>query len=161
MYAVIKTGGKQYRVKEGDVLSVERFEAEKGQTINLDKVLLVEDGNNIQVGRPYLERAVVKAEVLENYKDEKVIVFKKKRRKGYRRTKGHRQLLTKIKITGIFPETAVVEEEKPKAEAVTAAPKRARKKETSEAQEKPATKKTARAPRTTEKKATKKSAKED
>jgi ribosomal protein L21 len=65
MFAVIKTGGKQYRVKEGDILSIEKLEAEQGQTINFDQVLLLEDGDNIQVGAPYLEKAVVKAEVLE------------------------------------------------------------------------------------------------
>lgn len=141
MFAVIKTGGKQYRVKEGDILSVEKLEAEQGQTVNFDQVLLVEDGDNIQVGTPYLEKALVKAEVLETYKDDKVIVFKKKRRKGYRRTKGHRQLLTKVKIAGIYPDGGGVEAEKP---AEKTASKKTRKTEAAEPEGKATVKKTTR-----------------
>jgi large subunit ribosomal protein L21 len=141
MFAVIKTGGKQYRVKEGDILSVEKLEAEKGQTVDFDQVLLLEDGENIQVGQPYLDKVVVRAEVIEDYKDEKVIVFKKKRRKGYRRKKGHRQLLTKVKIAGIYPDGAPLSSEKPEAEET---PKKARKKAAEAAEEKPATKKATR-----------------
>jgi len=138
MFAVIKTGGKQYRVKVGDVLSVEKLEAEKGQVVHFDQVLLLEDGSQVQVGTPHLEKARVAAEVLDDYKGEKVIVFKKKRRKGYRRKKGHRQLLTKVRISGIYPEGQAVETEKPAAEA---APKKPRKKETTVKAEKPAAKK--------------------
>ena len=141
MFAVIKTGGKQYRVKEGDILSIEKLEAEQGQTINFDQVLLLEDGDNIQVGAPYLEKAVVKAEVLEAYKNEKVIVFKKKRRKGYRRTKGHRQLLTKVKIAGIYSDGGKVEAEK---SAVKVASKKTRKTEAAESEGKATVKKSAR-----------------
>ncbi len=118
MYAVIQTGGKQYRVKEGDVLSVEKLKAEKGQTVDLDQVLLIEDGKKILVGTPVVENAVVRIEVLENYKDEKVIVFKKKKRKQYRRTKGHRQELTKIQIEGIYSDKSSIRSaagKKPKA----------------------------------------------
>ncbi|MBC7363259.1 MAG: 50S ribosomal protein L21 [Candidatus Aminicenantes bacterium] len=141
MFAVIKTGGKQYRVKEGDILSVEKLEAEKGQTVDFDQVLLLEDGDSIQVGQPYLDKVVVKAEVIENYKDEKVIVFKKKRRKGYRRKKGHRQLLTKVKITGIYPDSVPVSDEKTEKEA---AAKKSRKKAAEAGEEKLATKKATR-----------------
>ncbi|MGB9836312.1 MAG: 50S ribosomal protein L21 [Candidatus Saccharicenans sp.] len=141
MFAVIKTGGKQYRVKEGDILSVEKLEAEKGQVVDFDQVLLLEDGENILVGQPYLDRAVVRAEVIEAYKDEKVIVFKKKRRKGYRRKKGHRQLLTKVKIEGIYPDGAPAAGEKSEVEA---APKKTRKKTTEAGEEKPAVKKSTR-----------------
>ena len=101
MYAVILTGGKQYRVKEGDVLSVEKLNIEPGRKAQFDRVLLIEDGDDILVGTPVLDNAMVLALVLENYKDEKVLVFKKKRRKQYRRTRGHRQPLTKIRIARI------------------------------------------------------------
>ncbi|MBC7348777.1 MAG: 50S ribosomal protein L21 [Candidatus Aminicenantes bacterium] len=138
MFAVIKTGGKQYRVKVGDVLSVEKLEAEKGQLVHFDQVLLLEDDSQIQVGTPYLEKARVAAEVLDDYKGGKVIVFKKKRRKGYRRKKGHRQLMTKVRISGIYPEGPAVETEKPAAEA---AQKKARKKETTARAAKTAAKK--------------------
>jgi large subunit ribosomal protein L21 len=107
MYAVILTGGKQYRVKEGDLLSVEKLEAGNGETIHFDRVLLIEDGENVLVGTPVLENAVVRAEVIETYKDEKVLVFKKKRRKQFRRTRGHRQQLTKVRVGGIFPDKSV------------------------------------------------------
>ncbi|MCX8161012.1 MAG: 50S ribosomal protein L21 [Candidatus Saccharicenans sp.] len=157
MFAVIKTGGKQYRVKEGDILSVEKLEAEKGQVVHFDQVLLLEDGEQVQVGTPYLEKARVAAEVLEDYKDEKVIVFKKKRRKGYRRKKGHRQLLTKVRISGIYPEGQAVEGEKPAAEP---APRKTRKKETTTEAEKPATGKEAPAARKTAKKETTSKSKE-
>lgn len=151
MFAVIKTGGKQYRVKEGDIFSVEKLEAEKGQVVYFDQVLLLEDGQQVQVGTPYLEKARVAAEVLEDYKDEKVIVFKKKRRKGYRRKKGHRQLLTRVRISGIYPEGQAVEGEKPAAEP---APKKTRKKETAARAKKPAASKAASAARKTAKKET-------
>lgn len=98
MYAVIKTGGKQYRVKEGDVLEIEKLGAEKGQKVNFDQVFLIEDEGRVLVGTPVVENAVVRAEVVENFKGDKVLIFKKKRRKQYRRTKGHRQELTKVRI---------------------------------------------------------------
>jgi large subunit ribosomal protein L21 len=101
MYAVIVTGGKQYRVKEGDVLAVEKLDLEPGRKAQFDRVLLIEDGANVQVGTPVLDNAMVLALILENFKDEKVLVFKKKRRKQYRRTRGHRQQLTRVRITKI------------------------------------------------------------
>src|SRR5512135_3168841 len=104
MHAVILTGGKQYRVKQGDVLSVEKLEVENGHTYDFGQVLLVEDGENVLIGTPVLEGALVRAEVVETYKDEKVLVFKKKRRKQFRRTRGHRQQLTKVRIAGIYPD---------------------------------------------------------
>ncbi|MCR4396467.1 MAG: 50S ribosomal protein L21 [Candidatus Saccharicenans sp.] len=151
MFAVIKTGGKQYRVKVGDVLSVEKLEAEKGQVVHFDQVLLLEDGSQVQVGTPYLEKARVAAEVLDDYKGEKVIVFKKKRRKGYRRKKGHRQLLTRVRISGIYPEGQAVETEQPATEAVT---KKVAKKETTAKAKKPAAKKESGTARKTTKKET-------
>ncbi len=104
MYAVILTGGKQYRVKEGDVLSVEKLDLAPGRKAQFDKVLLIEDGDAVLVGTPVLDNAMVLGLVLENFRDEKVIVFKKKRRKQYRRTRGHRQSLTKVRITRIAPD---------------------------------------------------------
>ena len=101
MYAVILTGGKQYRVTEGDVLAVEKLDLEPGRKAHFDRVLLVEDGETVHVGAPVLDNAMVLGLVLENFKDEKVLVFKKKRRKQYRRTRGHRQQLTKVRITRI------------------------------------------------------------
>ena len=104
MHAVILTGGKQYRVTEGDVLAIEKLDLEPGRKAQFDQVLLVEDGETIQVGTPVLDNAMVLGLVLENFKDEKVLVFKKKRRKQYRRTRGHRQQLTKVRITRITPD---------------------------------------------------------
>ncbi len=101
MYAVILTGGKQYRVKEGDVLAVEKLDLEPGRKAQFDRILLIEDGGAVQVGTPVLDNAMVLGLVLENFKDEKVIVFKKKRRKQFRRTRGHRQQLSKVRITKI------------------------------------------------------------
>jgi len=117
MYAVIKTGGKQYRVKEGDLLETEKLGAEKGQKINFDQVLLIEDEGRVLVGTPIVENALVRAEVLENIKGDKVLIFKKKRRKQYRRTKGHRQELTKVRIEKIHPDTKLVPAEELKVEA--------------------------------------------
>jgi len=108
MYAVILTGGKQYRVKEGDVLSIEKLDLAPGRKAHLDRVLLIEDGDTVQVGTPVLDNAMVLGLVLENYRDEKVIVFKKKRRKQYRRTRGHRQSLTKVRITRIVADRGLI-----------------------------------------------------
>lgn len=103
MYAVIKTGGKQYRVAKGDVIKVERLDGDVGQTVALDHVLMVggEDGAEPTIGTPRLAGARVTAEVLEQGKAPKVIVFKKKRRKNYRRKRGHRQLQTVLRIQEI------------------------------------------------------------
>jgi len=108
MYAVILTGGKQYRVKEGDVLAIEKLDLQPGRKAQFDRVLLIEDGETIQVGTPVLDSAMVLGLVLENFKDEKVLVFKKKRRKQYRRTRGHRQQLTKVRITRISPDRTLL-----------------------------------------------------
>ncbi len=122
MHAVIQTGGKQYRVKEGDVLSVEKLEADNGQKFNFENVLLIEDGETVLVGTPVLANALVRAEVVETYKDEKVLVFKKKRRKQYRRTRGHRQQLTKVKVERIIPDKTQVPAEELKIEKPKPAP---------------------------------------
>lgn len=101
MFAVIKTGAKQYRIQEGDVLCVERLNKEKGEKFTFTDVLLVEDGKKTLIGTPFVENALVKAEIIENLKDEKVIVFKKRRREQYKRKRGHRQELTRIRIEEI------------------------------------------------------------
>lgn len=102
MFAIIQTGGKQYRVSPGDILRVERLPGERGEVVSLKPVLLVADEENIQVGRPWLEGAEVKGEILRQGKAKKIIVFKKKRRKNYRRKYGHRQLYTALQIKEII-----------------------------------------------------------
>lgn len=101
MYAVVKCGGKQLKVSKGDTVNVERLEAEAGKSVTLDDVLLVGEGDKITVGTPTVKGATVKAKVLEQIRDKKVIVFKKKRRQNYRRKKGHRQYLTVLEIQEI------------------------------------------------------------
>ena len=101
MYAVVSTGGKQYRVQKGETLRVEKIPGEVGSKVTLDKVLLLADGENIRVGQPLLEKAAVQASIVEQDKAKKILVFKYKRRKRYRRKKGHRQPFTAIRIDGI------------------------------------------------------------
>jgi len=101
MYAIVQTGGKQYKVTPGDLLKVERLEANVGDKVELAPVLLVQDQDRLWVGKPVVEQAKVMAEVQQQARSRKVIVFKKKRRKNYRRTKGHRQSFTQLKITEI------------------------------------------------------------
>ena len=101
MFVVFKTGGKQYKVSEGDVIQVEKLDGNVGDTITLDQVLMVGEDEKVQVGAPVLEGRSVSAEIMDQFKDKKILVFKKRRRKKYRRTNGHRQQLTRLKITGI------------------------------------------------------------
>ena len=101
MYAVFKTGGKQYRATTGDVIKVEKIEAEKGATLELDQVLMVGEGEDVKIGAPFLEGGKVTVTVLDHGRREKIIVIKFKRRKNYRRQMGHRQYFTQIEITGI------------------------------------------------------------
>jgi len=122
MYAVIRTGGKQYRVKEGDVLEIDKLGAEKGRKVSFDQVLLIEEEGRVLVGTPIVENAVVRAEVLENMRGDKVLIFKKKRRKQYRRTRSHRQELTKVRIEKIHPDATLLPREEPKVEAPPAPP---------------------------------------
>lgn len=100
MYAVIATGGKQYKVSEGDVIKVEKLGVEAGQTYTFDKVLLV-SGDEVRVGAPTVEGATVEADVIGDTKGKKVIVYKYKRKTGYHKKNGHRQQLTAVKITKI------------------------------------------------------------
>jgi len=101
MFAVIRTGGKQYKVANGDVIRVEKLEAEAGTSITLEDVLMVYGDGKAQVGTPLVAGATVTAEVVEQTRSRKIIIFKKKRRQNYRRKNGHRQHLTVLKITGI------------------------------------------------------------
>ena len=100
-YAIIKTGGRQFRVAEGDTLDVDLLDIEPGKTATFGDVLFFADGKDVTQGNPLVSGAKVTAEVLEQRKDKKVIAFKYRRRKGYHRTVGHRRKLTRIKITGI------------------------------------------------------------
>ncbi len=102
MYAILKTGGKQHKVCTGDVIKIEKIEGTVGNDITFDEVLMVvDDDNKIDVGRPVLADAKVTAEIVKQSKDDKIIVFKMKRRKGYRTKNGHRQLITEVKIKDI------------------------------------------------------------
>lgn len=100
-YAIFKTGGKQYRVSAGDVIDVEKLEAEEGAELSFDTVLCTGDGDNASFGAPFLSGATVKATVKGQVRAKKVIAFKYKRRKGYHKTKGHRRQLTRLEITAI------------------------------------------------------------
>ena len=101
MYAVIKTGGKQYRVAAGEKLKIEQIPADIGADIVLDQVLLVADGDNLKLGRPLVTGATVQAKVLSQGRHDKVRIFKLRRRKHYQKHQGHRQNFTEIEITGI------------------------------------------------------------
>jgi large subunit ribosomal protein L21 len=101
MYAVVHTGGKQYKVEKGETLRIEKIPGEVGSAVSFDKVLMVADGEEIRIGQPVLENARVLASIVEQDKAKKVLVFKYKRRKRYRRKQGHRQPYTAIRIDGI------------------------------------------------------------
>jgi large subunit ribosomal protein L21 len=101
MYAVIATGGKQYKVQEGEILRVEKLDGEVGAPISFDQVLMVSDGETVQVGAPVLESMAVRGQIVEQGKAKKILVFKYKRRKRYRRKQGHRQPFTAIRIDAI------------------------------------------------------------
>ena len=101
MYAVIKTGGKQYRIQVGEKLKVEQIEAERGSELVLDQVLMVADGEKISMGNPFVEGATVSAKVLDQGRHDKIRIFKMRRRKHYQKHQGHRQNFTEIQITGI------------------------------------------------------------
>ncbi|MBF0381865.1 MAG: 50S ribosomal protein L21 [Magnetococcales bacterium] len=100
MYAVVRTGGKQYKVAVNDILRVESLSGDKGDEVTLDEVIMLSDDNGIKTGKE-LESAQVKGTIVSQMRDKKILVFKKNRRKNYRRTNGHRQNLTELKITSI------------------------------------------------------------
>ncbi len=101
MYAIVRTGGKQYQVAQGDQLRVETLAGNVGETVELNDILLVADGENVKIGQPQVEGAKVTATIVEQDKAKKVLVFKKKRRKGYKVKNGHRQQYTALRIDGI------------------------------------------------------------
>ncbi len=125
MYAVIETGGKQYRVQEGDVITIEKLNVEAGETVVFDKVLLMNDGKELKVGAPYLNEAVT-GSVVENGKGKKVIIFKYKAKKDYRKKQGHRQPYTMVKIESLTGEVkaAPAKEEVKEAKKVSASMKK-------------------------------------
>ena len=130
MFAVIKTGGKQYRVAANDKITIEKLPAEAGSTITFEEVLMVGDGDKATVGTPLVAGASVAGEVVEQTRGDKIFVFKKKRRKHYRRRAGHRQYLTVVKITDILtdgktaaPKAAAAEKAKTEKAAEKAAEK--------------------------------------
>ena len=101
MYAVIKTGGKQYRVAPGEQVRVERLPGEKGDSVSFEKVLLTSDDENVRVGEPYLQDARVMGRILRQDRNRKIVVLKYKKRKGYKRKRGHRQPFTLVRIEDI------------------------------------------------------------
>ncbi len=101
MYAVIKSGGKQHRVEAGEVLRLEKLDASEGETINFDKVMMIGEGENIQIGTPFVVGGAVTAEVVSHGRGDKITIIKMRRRKHYRRQAGHRQSFTEIKIKEI------------------------------------------------------------
>src|SRR5712691_10812736 len=127
MYAIVETGGKQYRVRPGDTVAVERLTGEPGDSLDLDRVLLVAgNGDPARVGSPGVDGAVVRAEVVEHIRGEKIIVFRYKSKVRYRRKTGHRQSLTRLRITDILLDgtssVAIAEERRPSAQPESAAP---------------------------------------
>lgn len=102
MYAVVKTGGKQYKVKEGDIIAIEKIDGNVGDTIELDEVLLIAHADTLKIGQPIVPDAKVVGSVVRQEKAKKIIIFKSKRRKGYRKKQGHRQRYTKLKINQII-----------------------------------------------------------
>ena len=101
MYAIIETGGKQYKVAQGDVVFIEKLDVNEGDTVTFDKVLMAGEGADVKVGTPVVEGATVTAKVLKNGKAKKVLVFKMKRKKNERKKRGHRQPFTKVEITAV------------------------------------------------------------
>ena len=149
MYAIVEIAGQQFKVEQDQQIFVHRLEAEEGSKIDFDKVLLMDDAGKINVGAPVIKGAKVTAKVLEHLKGDKVIVFKKKRRKGYKVKNGHRQYLTKLEILKIDAKAPSAKKAAPKKEAKPVAKKAPAKKT---AAKKPAAKK-APAKKTTAKKA--------
>jgi large subunit ribosomal protein L21 len=160
MYAIVEIAGQQFKVEKDQQLFVHRLEGKEGTKVSFDNVLLIDNKGKVNVGAPAITGANVSAKILEHLKDDKVIVFKKKRRKGYKVKNGHRQYLTKIQIEGISEKGGAkpaANKAEPKAEAKETAPKPAAKKPAAKketAAKKPAVKKAA--PKAAAKKTTKK-----
>jgi large subunit ribosomal protein L21 len=101
MYAVLRTGSKQYKVSKGDIITVEKLDGDEGSTVEFDEILMTGDGETYKIGTPTLPDAKVKGVILAQEKDKKIIVFKSKRRKGYKKKAGHRQEITRLQIEEI------------------------------------------------------------
>ena len=101
MFAIVESGGKQYKVSKGDIIEVDREGLETGETIKFDKVLLISDKKDTQIGKPFIENSIVEGKIKEHYRDKKISIIKFKRRKHYSRISGHRQNMTRIEITKI------------------------------------------------------------
>ena len=121
MYAVVNSGGKQYKVQQGQVLRVEKIPGDVGSPVTFERVLMLSDGENVSIGQPALDDVAVEGHIVEQGKAKKIIVFKYKRRKRYRRKKGHRQEFTAVRIDGIKAKAQKLSEttDEPKAEAET------------------------------------------
>ena len=117
MYAVVNSGGKQYKVQQGQILRVEKISGDVGNPVTFDRVLMFSDGENISIGQPALEDVAVAGHIVEQGKAKKIIVFKYKRRKRYRRTRGHRQVFTAVLIDSIKPKAKKSSETKDEPEA--------------------------------------------
>lgn len=160
MYAVVKTGGKQYRVAKDDKIVVDRMIGEDGDSVVLDQVLMMADGDKVTVGSPVIEGAAVGATVLRQTRGPKIMVFRRKRRKNFRRIRGHRQDLTLLQINEIAPDgklKAAPKKATAKSEA-SAAPKKAAKKTAAKTEAKAAPKKAAAKKTAAKKTAAKKAA---
>lgn len=120
MYAIIEACGKQYKVTEGDVVFFEKLDAEEGKKVTFDKVILVSDDKKVQIGSPYVKGIKVEGKVVSHGKGKKILVFKYKAKKNYRRTQGHRQPYTKVEITKIKMPTEKAEVKEASAKKATA-----------------------------------------
>lgn len=138
MYAIVEIAGQQFKVEEGRKIFVHRLDAEKDAIVEFDRVLLVEDNDKVLVGEPVIENYIVEGKVLDHVKGDKVIVFKMKRKKGYRVKNGHRQLFSQVEVIGIGEKGSIVRKETPKKEKVEKVAA-----ETAAAEEKPKVKKPA------------------
>jgi len=124
MYAVVNSGGKQYKIQQGEILRVEKISGDVGSPVTFDRVLMFSDGENVSIGQPLLDSVSVEGHIVEQGKAKKVIVFKYKRRKRYRRKNGHRQEFTAVQIDSIKAQgTKAPKAAEPKTEAKEAAPK--------------------------------------
>ncbi|MBL4586817.1 MAG: 50S ribosomal protein L21 [Flavobacteriales bacterium] len=150
MYAVVDIAGQQFKVEKNTKVFAHRLEGKEGSKVTFDKVLLLEDGGKVSVGAPTLSGATVTAKIIAHLKDEKVIVFKKKRRKGYQKQNGHRQAITELLIEGISAKGAATKAA-PKAEAKPAAEKVEKKATAPKAEAKPKAEKKEAAPKAEEK----------
>ena len=101
MYAVVKTGGKEYRISQGDLIRVEKMEGKVGDQVTMKDILMISDEDKVQVGNPFLTNAVITGEIVQQVRGKKVLIYKMKRRKNYRRTKGHRQTYTYVRVNDI------------------------------------------------------------